>query len=386
LSIIEKNRIQSIDYVRGIVMALMVLDHVRDFFSTSAVAPDYTAPTAIFLTRWITHFCAPTFVFLAGVSAFLYGNKVASIPSLSRFLLLRGALLVILEITIVRVGWTFHPGFEFIELQVIWAIGISMILLSGFVWLPIWASGILGTIIIAGHNLLDGIYYSHFSQLGWVWKILHQPGSIHSTWGIPIYVVYPLIPWIGVMMVGYCFGRIMATEPDRHRYFLITIGAVMLILFFILRFNFSYGDPFIWSAHDSLRQSIFTFMHCTKYPPSLEFLLMTLGPMFIVLSLLQNCSGKIMEPLRTFGRVPLLFYLIHLPLIHGFAVILEIIREQNVQWLFRGFPPVNKPYHYGYEIHWVYLIWIFIIILMYPLCRFLLSQKQKSNGWWVSYL
>jgi len=382
---IEKNRIQSIDYVRGIVMVLMALDHVRDFFSDSAVTPDYTAPAAIFLTRWITHFCAPTFVFLAGVSAFLYGNKVASIPSLSRFLFLRGVLLVILEITIVRVGWTFHPGFEFIELQVIWVIGVSMILLSGFVWLPIWATGILGTVMIAGHNLMDGIYYTHFSQLGWAWKILHQPGSIYSTWGIPIYVVYPLIPWIGVMMVGYCFGLIMTIEPDRRRRLLLIIGTVTLIMFFILRFNFSYGDPFKWSAGDSLLQSIFTFMHCTKYPPSLEFLLMTLGPMFIVLSLFQNCSGKIMEPLKTFGRVPLLFYLIHLPLIHGFAVILEIIKGQNVQWLFRSFPPVNKPYHYGYEIYWVYLIWVFIIILMYPLCSFLSSQKQKRKGWWVGY-
>ena len=382
---IDKKRIQSIDYVRGIVMVFMALDHARDFFSTSAVAPDYTAPTAIFLTRWITHFCAPTFVFLAGVSAFLYGNKVASIPSLSRFLFLRGALLVILEITIVRVGWTFHPGFEFILLQVIWVIGISMILLSGFVWLPIWASGILGTVMIAGHNLLDGIYFSHFPQLGWVWNILHQPGVIHSSEGMIIYVAYPLIPWIGVMMVGYCFGLIMATEPDRRRRLLFIIGTVTLILFFMLRFNFSYGDPFKWSASDSLLQSVFMFMHCTKYPPSLEFLLMTIGPMLIALALLQNCSGKFMELLRTFGRVPLLFYLIHLPLIHGVAVILEIIRKQNVQWLFRGFPPANKPFHYGYEIHWVYLIWIFIISVMYLLCRFLSSQKQKSNGWWVSY-
>jgi len=380
-----QHRIESIDYVRGIVMVLMALDHVRDFFSGSAVAPDYTAPAAIFLTRWITHFCAPTFVFLAGISAFLYGKKVASIHSLSRFLFWRGTLLVLLEVTIVRMGWTFHPGFEFILLQVIWAIGISMVLLSGFVWLPMWVTGISGMVMIVGHNLLDGIYPTHFEHIGWVWNLLHQPGVILSDAGTTIYVAYPLIPWIGVMLGGYCFGLIMTTTPDRRQRFLFITGTGMMLLFFILRYNFSYGDPFKWFARDSILKSVFAFMDCTKYPPSLEFLLMTMGPMITALAILQNYRGKLMEFLKTFGRTPLLFYLIHLPLIHGAAVILEMIRERDAQWLFQGFPPSGKPPYYGYAIYWVYLIWIFIIIVMYPICRFLLSKKQKSGNRWASY-
>lgn len=380
-----QHRIESIDYVRGIVMVLMALDHVRDFFSSSAIAPDYTAPAAIFLTRWITHFCAPTFVFLAGISAFLYGKKVASIHSLSKFLFWRGTLLVLLEVTIVRMGWTFHPGFEFILLQVIWAIGISMVLLSGFVWLPIWVTGISGLVMILGHNLLDGIHPTHFEQIGWIWNLLHQPGVILYDAGTIIYVAYPLIPWIGVMLGGYCFGLIMTATSDRRQRFLFIIGTGMLLLFFILRYYFSYGDPFKWFAHDSIIKSVFAFMDCTKYPPSLEFLLMTIGPMIIVLAILQNYRGKLMEFLKTFGRAPLLFYLIHLPLIHGVAVILEMIREHDAQWLFQGFPPSAKPPYYGYAIHWVYLIWILIIIVMYPICRFLSSKKHKSRSQWASY-
>ena len=380
-----KHRIVSIDYIRGTVMVLMALDHVRDFFSSSAVAPDCTAPAEIFLTRWITHFCAPTFVFLAGISAFLYGKKTASIRSLSRFLFWRGTLLVILEVTIVRVGWTFHPGFEFILLQVVWAIGISMVLLSGFVWLPIWVVGISGMVMIAGHNLLDGIHPAHFEQFGWAWKLLHQPGLIHSYANTPIYVAYPLIPWIGVMLAGYFFGLVVTTASDRRQRILFAIGIGMMTLFFISRFSFSYGDPFKWFARDSLLLSVFAFMDCTKYPPSLEFLLMTLGPMIIALASLDNYRGTKMEFLKIFGRVPLLFYLIHLPVIHGLAVLLEMIRGRNTQWLFQGFPPAGKPPYYGYGIQWVYLIWILVIFVMYPICRYLLQKKQKSPGRWVSY-
>jgi uncharacterized membrane protein len=299
----SRARLQSIDLVRGAVMVVMVLDHTRDFVHNVAFAFDPTdltrTTTLLFLTRWITHFCAPAFVFLAGVAAYLQRARGATTAELSRFLFTRGLWLVVLEFTAVRVGTWFNFDYAFVGvMQVIWAIGVSMIVLAGLVHLPFAAIAVFGVGIIALHNLLDGIHVQGWQGPGTpvpsaaarLWMILHQGNEFFPlfTWPGPVVMlIYPLVPWIGVMAAGYTFGRIYDLDSGRRRRLFVRSGLGLLAAFVVIRASNVYGDPAPWSVQPSAVFTMLSFVNTTKYPPSLLFLLMTLGPMMLALAWLE---------------------------------------------------------------------------------------------------
>jgi uncharacterized membrane protein len=388
---VTKLRLESIDLLRGIVMVIMALDHVRDFFMpTNVSATDLSQTwTALFFTRWITHFCAPVFVFLAGTSAYLMRAKGKSPAELSKFLFTRGIWLVLLEITVVRFGWSFNVTYANTSLQVIWAIGLSMIALALLVRLPLWAIAVFGFANVLLHNLLDKITFESASLSGLLWTILHQEGGITVFPGVNFYVVYPLIPWLGVIALGYVFGQVFSqSAADRYKT-LLYLGLAMMLSFIALRLTNLYGDPDPWSVQKNGLYTLLSFINCAKYPPSLLFLLMTLGPAITLLAFLEHVSGAIAQPFIIFGRVPLFYYIVHLPLIRGLATLASYWQLGHFQWkLLRWEAPFNVaiPPEYGYNLPGVYLWWIGIVLLLWPLCRWFAIVKQRSRSPWLSYL
>jgi len=398
-----RSRIDSIDILRGLVMVIMALDHVRDFFHKAVVEGsgdvatgptdlDHTTP-ALFFTRWITHFCAPIFVFLAGSSAYLLSLKKSK-KELSGFLIKRGLWLLIVEVVIITFGWTFNPFYNFIILQVIWAIGMSLVLLGLLVYLPFNAIFIIGLLIVCGHNLLD---YPAVSE-GWKGGLI--PDLLYFT-KFSIYniddshlvlIVYAFLPWTGVMMLGYCFGKLFRPEmdPDRRKKILLLIGSGLLLLFVLLRSINLYGDPIPWSSHP--RGAVFTFLsfiNINKYPPSLDFLSVTIGGGILVLALLEGTSSAVTKFFRIYGRVPMFYYILHFYLIHLLVVIgffqqgfsTSQIVSPDVPFLFR-------PGTFGYPLGIVYLIWLLVVFLLYPLCKKYDRYKttNANKKWWLSYL
>jgi uncharacterized membrane protein len=315
-----QRRLQSIDLLRGLAIVLMALDHTRDFFGASGANPRDIADPAVFLTRWVTHFCAPTFIFLAGASAYLYGRHKRSAGPLSRFLLTRGLWLVFIEFTLVRFGWNLNFDLKLFFAGVIWVIGASMIVLAGLVRLPERAIAAIALIMIAGHNLLDGIRAEHFGTLGWLWNFLHQPAQLHIGAESAFLVGYALVPWAGVMAMGYAVGPVFKLDPSARRHLLLSAGTALNAGFVLLRAANLYGDPAPWGAQSSSLATLLSFINCEKYPPSLLYLMMTLGPVLILLALFEHVHGRIADWLTTFGRVPFLFYVVHLPVIHALAV------------------------------------------------------------------
>jgi uncharacterized membrane protein len=393
-----KSRIGSIDLVRGAVMILMAIDHVRVY---SGVPPGGPTP-GVFFTRWITHFCAPAFIFLAGTGIFLYGRKHAD---LSRYLLIRGAWLIFLELTFLRVAWTFNFDFRHYEMAgVIWAIGCCMILMAGLVKLPLSAVGIIGVVIITAHNLMD----SHMgklleglgdNRLSGLWKILYVgffAGPIQfGAKGPNLVVLYSIIPWIGVMAAGYAFGKIVTLEPARRRRLCLAIGLSAIALFLVLRGFNVYGDPRPWHAAVAGRNgsppmpALFAFLNTTKYPASLDFLLMTLGPIIALIPLLEGLTGAVARAIILFGRVPFFFYMLHIPLIHALALLVSKIRLGFVSpWLFTNHPMGNPepPEGYVWSLPLLYLIWAITIVLLYFACQWFAALKAKRNDWWLQYL
>lgn len=386
------SRLDSVDILRGLVIVLMALDHTRDFFGYNpGFQPedlDATTP-GWFFTRWVTHFCAPVFVFLAGTGAYMHARRHASV-GLSRYLLTRGLWLIVLEFTVVRFGWSFdvsyrgeHAG---VMLGVIWAIGASMVALAGLVRLPLWAIGSLGVAIIAGHNLLDGIDADDLpGRWSGVWTALHEGWKPIDIGGFTLFVVYPLMPWVGVMAAGYSFGAVMAQRnAKRRRRSLLALGLGLMVAFIVLRAVDAYGDPRPWAPHD--RGNLFTvmsFINATKYPPSLSYLLMTLGPAVALLAALELARGPVAAFLRTFGRVPLFFYLVHLPVIHGLALAgaLAIYGPRALE-----FGPGNVPEGYTPRLWLVYAAWVVIVGGLYPPCRWFAGVKRRRREWWLSYL
>jgi uncharacterized membrane protein len=276
-------RLDSIDLLRGLVMALMALDHTRDFFGGSGWNPRDVTDPALFLTRWITHFCAPTFIFLAGLAAYLYGARGRSTPEVSRYLLTRGFLLIVLEFTVIRVAWTFNLRFDQLSAGVIWTIGASMIVLAGLIYLPRAVLAAVAVAMIAGHNLLDSVQAESLGSAGWVWHFLHQPGLVRLD-DVTVYVLYPLIPWIGVMAAGYAFGPVMKLDTKIRRRWLLRLGGAVIVGFVLLRATNLYGDPATWTKQDTWSATALSFLNCEKYPPSLLFLMMTLGPALLLLA------------------------------------------------------------------------------------------------------
>ena len=379
-------RIESVDLLRGLVMVVMVLDHTRDYFMNLQVGATDLARTtpALFFTRWITHFCAPTFMFLAGVGASLAGSNGMSRPGLARFLLARGLWLVVLDVTVVSFLLFFTVP-NAIVAGVLWAIGWSMVALAGLVFLPRWLIGAIGVAMIAGHDLLDGIRAEGSGPLSMIWHILHQQGFLPMPGGFVLFVLYPLVPWIGVMAASYAFGPVLELPRERRRPILIGMGLALTLAFVALRATNVYGDPNPWTTRASPTFTALSFLNGSKYPPSLLYLLMTLGPAIVALGLLDRGAGRFGGPLLTFGRVPLFFYLLQWPVAHGLAVLVATLRGQATGWMFR-FPPFQSPPEYGAGLVEVYLAWLVVLALLYAPCRWFAGVKRRHRWGWLSYL
>ena len=389
----SRPRLDSVDALRGLVMVLMALDHTRDFFSRDlSFDPTDLARTypALFLTRWITHYCAPVFIFLAGTGAFLSTTRGKTRSQLSRFLLTRGLCLVVLELTWVRcLGWQFNFDYRFSMGIVIWAIGWSMVALSGLVFLPLRWIAAFGVVMIGSHNLFDDLQPETFGKLGWLWKILHSGGILVPAEGYRFVAGYPLIPWMGVMAAGYSFGSLLFCEPSERRKRVFRLGAALTALFILLRAINVYGDPDRWSPQTSALFTFFSFLNCHKYPPSLLYLSMTLGPAILLLALLDRGTPRWLRPVLVFGRVPLFYYLLHIPLIHGLAVVFAYSVHGHAEWLFAnpsGNGPPTMPAAYGYSLPVVYLVWIGVVAALYPVCRWFAEVKRRHRSVWLSYL
>jgi uncharacterized membrane protein len=393
-----RSRIESIDLIRGAVMILMAIDHVRVYSGLPAGGPT----AGIFFTRWITHFCAPAFIFFAGTSIFLYGRKHSDV---SRYLLIRGAWLILLEFTFLRVAWTFNFDFRHYEMAgVIWVIGCCMILMAGLVRLPLAAVGTIGVVIIAAHNLMD----SHLGNLlggldnnplSGLWKILYVGffmGPIQfGPDGPNLIVLYSIIPWIGVMAAGYAFGKIASMEPARRKQLCLAIGLSAIALFLVLRGFNLYGDPRPWHAAAQGRNgapampALLAFLNTTKYPASLCFLLMTLGPVIAIIPMIEGLSGAFARAIILFGRVPFFYYMLHIPLIHSLALVVSKVRLGFISpWLFTNHPMGNPeaPEGYVWSLPLLYLTWGIAIVLLYFACRWFAAFKAKRNDWWLRYL
>lgn len=378
-------RLNSIDLLRGLVLMVMALDHTRDFFGTSAMNPRDVAEPALFLTRWITHFCAPVFVLLAGMSAYLYGARGRTTGELSRFLFTRGFWLIAIEFTVVRLGWMFAFNLDYFIMQVIFAIGASMVVLAALVHLPRSVIATIGIVMIAGHNALDGIKAEDFGALGWVWNVLHVPAMLSVGEGVRVFALYPLIPWVGVMAAGYALGPLFKAERAVRVQWLVLLGVAVTLGFVLLRLTNLYGDPQPWVAHESALATLLSFINAEKYPPSLIYLMMTLGPGLLLLAAFESARGRIVDTVVTFGRVPFAYYIAHIYLIHALAVLYVWSSGGDTSWLFGVFPP-EKPAGYGLGLAGVYAVWLAVLVMLYPLCRWFAALKQRRNDWWLSYL
>jgi uncharacterized membrane protein len=380
-----RTRLNSIDTLRGLVMIVMALDHTRDFFANGGFNPRDVTDTALFLTRWVTHFCAPTFIFLAGISAFLYGAQGRSTREVSRFLVTRGLWLVLIEFTVVRLGWSFDIHFNYFVAQVIFAIGVSMVALSAIVHLPRGAIVAIGLAMIAGHNALDGIKAEQLGAAAPLWNLLHQPGLFDIAPGVKFIVLYPLVPWIGVMAAGYALGPVFAQERAARVPQLFMLGAAVTLGFVVLRATNLYGDPAPWAIQDTLPATVLSFINCEKYPPSLLYLAMTLGPALMLVAALESVRGPVADWIATFGRVPFFYYVAHIFLLHALAVLFAWVTIGEIGFLF-GRLAGRKPATYGMDVADIYAVWLAVVVSLYPLCRWFAGIKRRRTEWWWSYL
>ena len=391
---IKSSRIHSIDILRGLVMVIMALDHVRDYFHLGAIVSDpldlETTTPVLFLTRFVTHFCAPVFIFLTGTSASLYGQN-RSKKQLSKFLLTRGLWLIFVEIVIMNFLWCFDPSYSFINLQVIWAIGLSMIFLSFLIYLPFSVLIGLSLVIVFGHNLLDGITVQGYSFSSILWYIFHQSQFLPIGEHRMVAFYYPALPWIAVMSLGYCFGTMYHKGFDqvKRKKNLLKLGFSSIVLFLLIRYINVYGDMVPWSQQKDLLFTLLSFINVSKYPPSLLYILITIGPTFLVLYFLEGVQSKVTDFLLVFGRVPFFYYLMHVFFIHA-AALLTLAALGN-DWRLMIFDSAsfatNKMANYGYSLGIVYLVWVLIVAVLYPFCKKYMQYKLgHPEKWWLSYL
>ena len=376
----SRSRVRGLDIARGMIMVLMAIDHVRVYSGVPAGSPE----PSIFFTRWVTHFCAPGFVFFAGASAFLRQSSRPGIAGLSRFLISRGLWLVVIELTVMRFSWTFN--FDLIDYNlagVLWMIGWSMVVLGGLVWLPFDAIAVIGLVIVFGHNLVDP-YLRDFgrsmaeSPLRWFWQFMYFGGSVNLRASGPrIAILYTLLPWIGVMAAGYAFGRVLMMPAERRDRICLRIGIAATALFVVLRTFNLYGDPRQWSPEQPL-----SFLNTTKYPASLLFLLMTLGPLIALLPAFDRARGAAAHVVEVFGRVPLFYYVLHIPLIHLAAIGVSLILTASITpWLFGNHPmePPEQPDGYQWSLPLLYLVTTMCVAILYFACRWWLARQRPSR-------
>lgn len=395
-------RLTGLDALRGTVMIVMALDHIRDFFHHDAAlySPTDLARTTpfLFFTRWITHFCMPVFMFSAGAGAYLWWQRAGRGPAhskneLAAFLATRGLWFLLLEVTVMQFAYNFNfSPTNIVLLLVLYIFGACMLLMAALIYLPQRWLAILSIAIIALHNLLDPIKAAQFAGHAWLWNILHQPGFFMAL-NRGVVIAYPLLPWIGVMGCGFCFGPVLTMEREKRRRILRNLGVGMIALFLLLRAINIYGDPARWSMQKSIIFTVLSFFNCTKYPASLDYVLMTIGPALLLLAWYEDRTFAKNNPLIVFGRVPLFYFILHFYAIHLLLVVFSLIQYGSAAWrfAFNPLPALNGdralyPPGFGYPLWVTYVVWAGLVLLLYPLCRWYAGVKARSRSRWLSYL
>jgi uncharacterized membrane protein len=394
---LRRDRLLSVDALRGAVMIVMALDHVRDFVHRAAMSQSPTnlvvTTPALFMTRWVTHFCAPVFMLTAGIGAYFWWQNGRTRWQLSQFLVTRGLWLMLLEVTVMRLAYNFDVSASYpVFLLVLWGLGLCMIGLAALVWLPLPVLATVSVATIALHHLADGVQAAQFGAWAPLWNLVHQVGAFRLI-GRTFITPYPLIPWLGVMALGFCIAPILAKPADERRRSLFIIGAVMVDVFLVLRTFNLYGERFHWAPQSSPSLSVLSFLNLSKYPPSLMFLLMTLGPALIALAWLDRRPFSRSNPLIVFGRVPLFYFVLHFFAAHVAAFALALVTYGSSAWTFMrqpvpsmGGPAASFPPGFGWDLWVAYAVWIAIVIALYPLCRWFAALKERTRSWWLSYL
>ena len=390
----NQKRIQSIDLLRGLVMVIMALDHTRDFFHINGLNgnpldPATTTPE-LYFTRWITHFCAPTFVFLSGMSAWLQGQRKSK-KELSLFLIKRGFWLIIVDLVFMSLVFTADIYYHQFVLETLWSIGAGMIVLGLVIRFPFPVILALGLFIVFGHNLLDLVEAKRQGPVPAWWSFMHRIGFIPLGEGRNIFILYPFLPWAGLTILGYCCGRFFTDfDAQRRKKILLLLGIGAMVFFVALRFANFYGDPAKWTEQGSSMRTFFSFMNVQKYPPSLLFLCATIGPGLIFLALIKNTGSKIARIISVYGRVPLFYFLVHFSILRIAEIITYLARGHSVKEGMEGVP--GLPFKFampgeGYSLAIVYLLWIAVVLIMYPLCKKYDQYKSAhKEKWWLSYL
>lgn len=386
-------RIQSIDLLRGLVMIIMALDHSRDFLHDAAWTDDplnlATTTPVLFLTRWITHFCAPVFVFLAGSSIYFQSLRKSK-KDLSRFLLTRGLWLIFIEIAIINLAFSFDITYSLVGLQTIWSIGISMMVMAAVIWLPFKLLLSFGLLIVLGHNSLDFYEAGHKGQFDFLYSLVHRPGLYPVDDSHGLLVLYPFLSWAGLMMLGYCFGKLFTRyEGAARRQILLRLGFGVIAFFILLRAFDVYGDPGRWQEQASLLYTVFSFIDVQKYPPSLLYTCATIGPALLFLAAAEGAKNKLSQIITVYGRVPFLYYVLHFFLLHVIATVFFFASGHTMATAEKfsdGLTPLFVIPGQGYSLLVVYAVWIGAVALLYPVCKWFSQYKQTHKQWWLSYL
>lgn len=396
----QTTRVASIEILRGLVMILMALDHVRDFVHRGAMSGSptdlSTTTSLLFMTRWVTHLCAPTFALTAGLGAWLWWQAGRSRLDLSRFLATRGLWLMLLEVTVMRFAYNFSWSLEYpVLLLVLWSLGLSMVVLAALVWLPIRVLGVLAVAGILLHPMLDGITADRFGSAAGLWNVVHQVGAFRLD-GVTFVTPYPLIPWVAVVALGFSLGPLFQMAPAVRRRWLVVMGVAALAAFVALRLYNGYGDPVPWRAQESPLFTLLSFLNTTKYPASPAFLLMTLGPALLLLAAFDRLSlgGRgLGDVAGVFGRVPLFYYIFHFYLAHVIVTVLALVRygRAALDFVFLPYPSLGGvaarfPPGFGYDLWVTYVVWVAVVAISYPLCRWYARVKARRRDWWLGYL
>lgn len=377
---------QMVDILLGLALVLLALDHMRGFFSDANYWPsDLTKTTPpLFFTHWVTHMAAPVFVFLTGTAACLSLSRGLSRNQLSRYLLTRGFALILLEITIISFGWSWEiPGPIF--LLVFWAIGISMVTMAGLIYLPIWAVAGLGLILLTGHNTLDYIKAEDLGYISTLWQLLHAGGKAHLG-PLNLYIAYPVIPWVGIIAVGYALGPLLQQEKAQRRKWLTWLGLGLILAFFALRLLNGYGDRHPWGAQDDGLFTVMSFLNTTGYPPSLLYLLMTLGLAIMLMPWLERLQGPLARFLATFGRAPFFFFILQLYLAHISVVAVAVATGGALADMLGPFWDYKEATDFGFALPWVYLAWLAELAVLYAACRWYAGAQTRGKPKWLVWL